>query len=27
VTIYRIEGGKRRLFKVITPPLTLVRRP
>jgi DNA-binding SARP family transcriptional activator/ABC-type branched-subunit amino acid transport system substrate-binding protein len=27
VTIYRIKGGKRRLFKVITPPLTLVRRP
>jgi DNA-binding SARP family transcriptional activator/ABC-type branched-subunit amino acid transport system substrate-binding protein/DNA-binding beta-propeller fold protein YncE len=27
VTIYRIKGGKRRLFKVITPPLTLVPRP
>jgi branched-chain amino acid transport system substrate-binding protein len=27
VTIYRITGGQRRLFSVITPPLTLVRRP
>jgi branched-chain amino acid transport system substrate-binding protein len=27
VTIYRIKGGKRRLFKVITPPLKLVGQP
>jgi len=27
VTIYRIKGGKRRLFNIITPPPALVRRP
>jgi hypothetical protein len=27
VTIYRIKAGKRRLFKVITPPLKLVGQP
>jgi DNA-binding SARP family transcriptional activator/ABC-type branched-subunit amino acid transport system substrate-binding protein len=27
VTIYRITNGQRRLFSVITPPVTLVRRP